>query len=305
MSPLAMQMPQTPIAVRLALMSLLLGIVVLALKAYAAYVTGSVALTSDALESVVNLATAALALVAVRLSARPADATLPYGYYKAEYFSAVVTGVFIAVAALVIFWQAYEGYFHPRPFEANVPGISVSILASAINGAWAYWLLRQGRKERSPALIADGRHLVTDVVSTIGVLIGVILAAMTGIHQLDPILAALVGINILWSGWVVLKQSVIGLMDVAVDPKRLAMIRELIAENAEGAIEAHDIRTRQAGKMMFIDFHLVVAGTMSVEDAHAICDRIEAKLRENIEDVLITIHVEPEEKAKHSGIVVV
>ncbi len=300
-----MQTPQTPIAVRLALASLLLGVVVLALKAYAAYVTGSVALTSDALESVVNLATAALALVAVRLSARPADATLPYGYYKAEYFSAVVTGVFIAVAALVIFWQAYEGYFHPHPFEANVAGISVSVLASVINGAWAYWLLRQGRKERSPALIADGRHLVTDVVSTIGVLIGVILAARTGINQLDPILAALVGINILWSGWVVLKQSVIGLMDVAVDPKRLAMIRELIAENAEGAIEAHDIRTRQAGKMMFIDFHLVVAGTMSVEAAHAICDRIEAKLREKIDEVLITIHVEPEEKAKHSGIVVV
>jgi cation diffusion facilitator family transporter len=128
---------------------------------------------------------------------------------------------------------------------------------------------------------------------------------VTGYQKLDAILAALVGVAILWSGWEILKESVVGLMDASVDPKKLLQIKEVISANADGAIEAHDIRTRQAGKATFIDFHLVVPGTMSVEDAHAICDRLEAKLREAVEDVMITIHVEPDEKAKHSGIVVV
>lgn len=294
-----------PIAIRIAYGSLAVGVAVLALKGFAAWSTGSIALYSDALESVVNLVTAAVALVAVRLTARPADAALPYGYHKAEYFSAVVIGVFIAVAALLIFREAYLGYFDPRVISATPVAIGLSVAATAINAFWAFILLRHGRAEKSPALIADGRHLVTDVVSTIGVLLGVLLAVATGWRQLDALLAALVGLTILWSGWQLIRQSVIGLMDVALDPQHLAQIRELISANAEGAIEAHDIRTRQAGKMTFIDFHLVVPGSMSVEAAHAICDRIEAKLREAVDDALITIHVEPEDKAKHSGIVVV
>jgi cation diffusion facilitator family transporter len=294
-----------PVAVRIAVGSLAVGVAVLALKAFAAWATGSIALYSDALESVVNVVTAIVALVAVRLAARPADEALPYGYHKAEYFSAVIIGVFIALAALLIFREAWYGYFDPRPFDASPTGIGVSLIATAINAGWAYVLLTQGRKVRSPSLAADGRHLLTDVISTIGVLVGVVLAVITGWHQLDAILAALVGLNILWSGWELLRQSVIGLMDVAVDPKQLAEIKELIAANAEGAIEAHDIRTRQAGSAIFIDFHLVVPGAMSVEAAHEICDRLEARLREAVGEAMITIHVEPENKAKHSGIVVV
>ncbi|HTM78602.1 MAG TPA: cation diffusion facilitator family transporter, partial [Devosia sp.] len=165
--------------------------------------------------------------------------------------------------------------------------------------------IRFGRKARSPALEADGKHLLTDVVSTCGVLIGLVLAFATGWAVLDPILAGLVALNILWSGWGVIRDSVGGLMDVATPPERLKTIREIIASNADGAIEAHDIRTRQAGTLTFIDFHLVVPGVMSVEAAHAICDIIEEKLRETVKDVQITIHVEPESKAKHAGIVVV
>ena len=179
------------------------------------------------------------------------------------------------------------------------------MVATAMNGLWAYVLIRAGARERSMSLSADGKHLATDVVSTAGVLLGVLLAIATGYARLDSILAALVGFAILWSGWRLVRESVIGLMDVAVDPKRLGVIREVIAANAEGAIEAHDIRTRQAGRVIFIDFHLVVAGNMSVAAAHAICDRIEAKLRESVDEAQITIHVEPENKAKHSGIVVV
>ena len=289
---------------RLALGSLAVGLAVLALKVLAAYLTGSIALTSDALESVVNVATAILALVAVRLAARPADATLQYGYGKAEYFSAVITGVLIVVAALLIFDQAWRGFVTPHAIVPDPWGIGVSIIATVINAVWAYFLVRLGTRERSAALVADGRHLYTDVLSTAGVIVGVVAAIVTGYQPLDAILAALVGIAILWSGWHVVWNSVIGLMDVSVEPARLSQIKDVISASAEGAIEAHDIRTRQAGRLTFIEFHLVVPGTMSVEDAHAICDRIEGRLRETVEDAQVTIHVEPENKAKHSGIVV-
>ena len=285
--------------------SLLVGLIVLGLKFLAWWLTGSIALYSDALESIVNVVTALTALAAVRLAQRPADATLPYGYHKAEYFSAVLVGVMIIVAAILILREAALGFLAPQLPEAPVQGLAVSAVATVINLVWAMVLLRQGRKARSPAMEADGKHLMTDVISTVGVLAGLGLVFLTGWAQLDSILAALVALNILWSGWGVIRDSVGGLMDVAVPKDIQQSIRETIAVNADGALEAHDIRTRQAGRMTFIDFHLVVPGSMSVDDAHAICDRIEAKLREAVKDVQITIHVEPENKAKHAGIVVV
>lgn len=289
---------------RVAWGSLAIGLAVLALKGVAAWLTGSIALYSDALESVVNVVTAIVALVAVRLAARPADASLPYGYGKAEYFSAVIIGVFIAVAALLIFTKAWQGFVAPVAFVADPIGLAVSAVATVLNALWAWYLIRMGSRERSPSLSADGKHLATDVVSTVGVLIGVLLTIVSGYHQLDAILAALVGVAILWSGWQLIRESVIGLMDVAVDPTTMTLIRETISANADGAIEAHDIRTRQAGRSIFIEFHLVVPGAMSVEEAHTICDKIEAKLRDAVASAQVTIHVEPEEKAKHSGIVV-
>jgi cation diffusion facilitator family transporter len=290
--------------IRIAGISVLVGLVVLATKSFAYYLTGSIALYSDALESVVNIATAAAALVAVRLSARPADATLPYGYHKAEYFSAVLVGALIVIAAFSIFREAYLGIRDPKPLDIPFAGLAVNGLATVINATWCWVLLREGKRSRSPALTADGKHLLTDVMSSAGVLTGVAAAVGTGLDILDPVLAACVALNILWSGWGLIRESVGGLMDVAVPAGQLARIRDLIAANAEGAIEAHDIRTRQAGRMIFIDFHLVVPGQMNVDDAHAICDRIENRLKDEVEHCLITIHVEPENKAKHSGIVV-
>jgi cation diffusion facilitator family transporter len=295
----------TSAAARLAIISLAVGLGVLALKVLAAWLTGSIALWSDALETVVNVVTALVALVAIRLAARPADAALPYGYGKAEYFSAVIIGVIIALTSLLIFYQAWQGFTAPHAITPDPIGFGVSIVATVINAAWAWMLIRTGTRERSASLVADGRHLTTDVISTAAVIVGVILAVLTGYHRLDAALAAFVGVTILWTGWHVIRESVTGLMDVAVDPRQLAQIREIIAANAEGAIEAHDIRTRQAGRLTFIEFHLVVTGAMSVEAAHEICDRIEAKLREVVGEAQITIHVEPENKAKHSGIVVV
>lgn len=288
----------------IAALSILLGLIVLGLKFLAWWLTGSVALYSDALESVVNVVTAAVALLAVRGSAKPADAGHPWGHGKVEYFSAVAVGVLIVVAALLILGEAWAALRDPRPFEADPLGLLANALAAVLNGIWCTILIRQGRRLRSPALVADGRHLLTDILSSAGVLAGVLLAAATGWTLLDPALAALVALVILWSGWQLIRDSVGGLMDVAVPDPLLARIREVIAANAEGAIEAHDLRTRHAGPMTFVEFHLVVPGGMSVSEAHDICDRLERKIRETVEPAHIAIHVEPEDKAKHAGIVV-
>lgn len=284
--------------------SIAVGLVVLALKYLAYHLTGSVALLSDAIESIVNVATAIAALLAIRFAAVPADANHPYGHHKAEYISAVAEGALIIVAAIAIFHEAWSALSAPRIVDAPWTGLAINGAATAINAAWCWILITQGRRRKSPALVADGRHLFADVVSSAGVFAGVSLAALTGYVILDPILAALVGLNVLWAGYGVMKDSVGGLLDEAVPDEDLARIRAVIAANADGAIEAHDLRTRHAGRMTFVDFHLVVKGTMSVTEAHDICDRLERALKAEIEDALISIHVEPDDKAKHSGIVV-
>lgn len=289
---------------RIAIGSIVVGVTVLGLKALAWWMTGSIALLSDALESTVNVATAIAALVAIRIAARPADAKHPYGHHKAEFFSAVLEGVMIIVAALLIMNEAYKGLMAPRTLEAPLQGLLVNGLASVINGIWCWVLITQGRRHRSPALVADGHHLLSDVVSSIGVTFGVLAAIETGWPVLDPLLACVVALNILWSGWKVMKSSLSGLMDEAVPEDVLKTIRDVISDQAVGAREAHDLRTRHAGKVTFIDFHLVVAGNTTVTDAHEICDRIEHALKAKVPDAIITIHVEPEHKAKHSGVVV-
>ncbi len=289
---------------RLALFSVGIGILVLGLKFLAWGLTGSVALWSDALESFVNVATAVAAVVAIRYSAIPADDNHPFGHGKAEYFSVVLEGVLIIVAAVSILTSAWFGFQHPRALEQPALGLAVNLFASAINGVWAMVLVTVGRKRRSMALAADGVHLFTDVATSAGVFVGLVLVVMTGWLVLDPLLAAAVAVNILWQGWKLIRVSVGGLMDEAVPPETLDRIRTIISENAEGAIEAHDVRTRHAGRMIFIEFHLVVPGAMAVSESHAICDRIEKALRNAVSDVHIAIHVEPEEKAKHIGVVV-
>lgn len=290
---------------KLAIGSLIVGAVVLALKTLAWWMTGSVALLSDAMESTVNVATAIAALVAVRVAERPADANHPYGHHKAEFFSAVLEGVLIIVAALLILREAWHGFQDAAPLIAPLDGLLVNIGASVLNAAWCYILLTRGRALRSPALVADGKHILADVVTSVGVTAGVLMAIVTGWWWLDPAMAAIVAVNILWSGWKVITQSLSGLLDEAVPDATLGLIRDTISANAEGAIEAHDLRTRHAGPRTFIDFHLIVPGEMTVLDSHKVCDQIEAALKAAVPDVNVTIHVEPEHKAKHSGIVVV
>lgn len=288
---------------RFAALSIVVGLVVLTIKLLAWKLTGSVALFSDALESVVNVGAATAAFLAIRWSAQPEDAGHPYGHHKAEYLSAVLEGALIVLAALLILREAALAMFEPRPLEAPWAGLAINALAGLVNAVWAAILIRYGRRDRSPALVADGRHLMADTVTTVGVIAGLSLAVITGWTVLDPLLAALVAGNVLWSGWALVRESVGGLMDSAPPEEDLARIRRCIADSAGGAIEAHDLRTRHAGRRTFVDFHLVVPGEMRVGEAHEICDRIERALRREMGEALISIHVEPQDKAKRTDVI--
>jgi cation diffusion facilitator family transporter len=289
-------------ATRLALISLAAGTVVLGLKTLSWWITGSAAFFSDALESIVNVAASAIAWAALRFAERPADANHPYGHDKAEFFAAVIEGALIVVAALLIFAEAGSAWMHPRPIELPMRGIALTAVATAVNGGWSLVLLAAGRRLRSPALEADGRHLAADVVTSVGIAAGIVLSVGTGYLILDPLLAAATGVYVLWSGMRMISASVSGLMDAAPEPAVVNRIRELVANSAAGAIEVHDLRTRHAGRLTFLEFHLVVPGRMTVAAAHAICDRIEDALKAEMGHLMITIHVEPEEKAKQCGV---
>lgn len=286
----------------LAFYSIVLAFVVMAVKFAAWWITGSVALFSDALESIVNVIASMIAWYALRVSARPPDDNHHYGHQKAEYFSAVVEGVLVCLAALAIFASAAHALMSEHTIVQPVLGMAVNAVAAVINGVWAYILISTGRRERSPALIADGKHIWTDVISSVGVLIGLVLVILTDLVILDALMAILVGGNVLYEGWKVIYASVGGLMDAALDPEEARLVEKTILENAMGAIEVHDIKTRVAGAVSYVEFHLVVDGTMSVEESHAICDRIEARINAVLRGAKTTIHVEPEIKRKASGL---
>ena len=288
-----------------ALASAGVGLLVLGLKFFAWWITGSLALYSDALESIINVVAAMTAFVALRVAAQPADQNHPYGHHKAEYFSAVIEGALIIVAAIVILRDAYDALQAPKTLDAPLIGVAVNGVATAINLVWGVMLVRRGRAWRSPALVADGKHVLADVFTSGGVLIGLGLATATGWAILDPVIAVVVALNILWSGGAMVRDSVSGLMDQAAPAEMVGQIRRLISEHGEGALEAHDVRTRHAGQVTFIDFHLVVPGEMTVAESHAICDRLEAAIEGAVEGAVVTIHVEPGEEAKQRGLPVI
>ena len=285
-----------------ALASAVVGLVVTGLKFLAFWLTGSLALYSDALESIINVVAALSAFVALRVAGLPADDDHPYGHHKAEFFSAVIEGALIIVASLLILREAYYGILAPKAVDAPALGLAINAVATAINAGWAWALLRWGKAWRSPALVADARHVLADVFTSGGVLVGVVLVLATGIPVLDPVVAGLVALNILWSGWKMVRESVDGLMDRAAPGEMVGQIRALISLHGEGALEAHDVRTRYAGQATFIDFHLVVPGEMTVRESHEICDRLEEALETTIPGAVVAIHVEPAEHAKFRGV---
>lgn len=282
----------------LAFWSIVVAFATMGLKFLAWRMTGSVALYSDALESIVNVIAAGAAFWAITVSHKPADRDHQHGHHKAEYFSAVLEGVLIVVAALLILAEVWRSWQTPMSLDQPWRGFAVNACAAAINAAWAFILIRSGRRHRSPALVADGRHIMTDVLTSVGVLAGLIGAVVTGWKLLDPALAVLVAVNILYQGWHVVTSSLDGLMDRAVEPDEHIRLRDIISANSEGALEVHDLKTRIAGRATFIEFHLVVDADMTVAQSHVICDRIEAALKQEVPSVRVIIHVEPDDEAK-------
>ncbi len=294
--------PATPAVERAAKLSVAVAVAVLALKAVAWRVTGSVALGSDAMESIVNVAAVLAMWAAVRVAKRPADADHPFGHGKAEYLSAVLEGVLVLVAAVEIAREALPRLFHPRVAGSLGVGVAFSLAATALNGALGLYLLRAGKAHRSPALHADGVHVLTDVATSAGVLLGVGLARLTGWWTLDALLALVVAAQIVWAGYGLVRRSVGGLMDETLDPSESASIRTLIEETATraGAVEVHGFRMRSAGSGVFCDLHLVVPGAMTVAAAHAMCDEVERAVTSAHSHVDVTIHVEPESLAERA-----
>ena len=288
---------------RFAWLSIAAAIVTIILKLVAYYLTGSIGLLSDAVESTVNLAGAVMALWMLTLAAQKADAKHAYGHGKAEYFSSGAEGMLILVAAATIAYSAIDRLLHPSPIEQAGLGLAVSAAASVINFAVARVLLKTGKEHQSITLEADAHHLMTDVITSVGVIVGVGLVALTGWSVLDPIVALVVSANIVWTGIQLVRRSVDGLMDVALPNEELATIARIMSRYREQQVDFHALRTRQAAAQRFISVHLLVPGHWTVHDAHHVAEDFEHDLRSELGETFITTHLEPveDEIAFHDG----
>ena len=285
-------------AERAARWALAVGVLVLAGKLLAAWWTSSLALLSDALESVVNVAAAAMAAGTLRWAARPPDANHPFGHAKAEYLSAGFEGALVASAAVAIGFQAILRFGAEPHLPALGPGLAVSAAATGANLALALRLERVGRSTRSPALLADALHLRSDVWTSIGAYVGIGLAWWTRRWELDALVALAVAAHILVAGLRAIRSSLGGLLDEGLTRGEREAIEARIGAEGVPVIEHHDLRTRRAGPDLFVEFHLVVEGGTSVSAAHEICDRLETSLRDLHPGARVTIHVEPEGEAR-------
>ena len=275
------------------------AVTTIALKAFAAWITGSVGLLSDAAESVVNLVAAVVALIVLKISIKPADDDHQFGHSKAEYFSAIVEGVMIFVAAAVIIISAIGRLIEPvMPEQLNV-GLLISVGASAVNGGAAWVLHRVGTREHSATLVADAKHLATDVVTSAAVLVGVGLVAVFDSPVLDAIVALGAGMNIMWTGFKLVSESVAGLMDVAPSQEAQARIEAVLTRyRLDGRIGFHAVRVREAGNRRFADMHVLVPGAWSVKEGHDFTERVIDELVAVDPNLRVSAHLEPIEDPK-------
>ncbi len=281
---------------RFAWLSIGAAVATIALKTGAYSLTGSVGLLSDAIKSLVNLAGAVMALVMLIIAARPADEDHVYGHSKAEYFASVTEGVLIFGAAIGIMVTAVQRLFDPRPIEQLGIGLGVSVAASLINFIVARILLTAGRKRNSITLEADARHLMTDVWTSVGVIGGVAVAGVTGWSILDPLVAIAVALNIVWTGFQLVRRSVSGLMDAALPENEQGLIQAVMKKYQERGVNFHALRTRQAAARRFISVHVLVAGNTTVHDAHHIVENFEDDIRAALGGaVTVFTHLEPAE----------
>ena len=277
---------------RFAWISIAAALVTIALKTTAYYLTGSVGLLSDALESLVNLVGGIMALAMLTIAARPADKDHAYGHSKAEYFSSGVEGALILVAALSIAITAIPRLFHPRELEQVGAGLAVSVVASLINLGVALLLLRVGKKNHSITLEANAHHLLTDVWTSVGVLAGVGAVVLTGWLWMDPVVALLVAANIVWTGSHIVWRSISGLMDPALSEEDLATINGVLTTYQNDEVQFHALRSRQAGARKFVSVHVLVPGAWTVHHGHELLERIEGSVRTALPNITVFTHLE-------------
>lgn len=277
------------------LISIGAALVTIALKAGAYFLTGSVGLLSDAAESCVNLVAALVAFWAVSYAAKPPDEKHAYGHFKAEYFSSGVEGALILVAAITIAIAALDRFFHPQELEKIGIGLALSLVASIINGIVAVVLLRAGKRLRSITLKADAHHLLTDVWTSVGVIIALIAVPLTGWLILDPLIAFVVAINIVWAGMKLLRETGSGLLDTGLPKEEQQIIRNILTSYDNQNIQFHALRTRVAGARRFVSFHVLVPGEWTVKRGHALCEEIELTIINALPGTYVFTHLEPVE----------
>ncbi len=289
--------PPAPSLAKWAWLSIAAALATIGLKSAAYLLTGSVGLLSDALESVVNLVAAVLALVAIRIAARPADDTHHFGHGKVEYFSAGAEGLMILLAAGLIVVSAVDRLLNPRPLEDLGVGLLITVVATVINGIVGFLVVRAGRRHRSITLVADGKHLLTDVWTSIGVVVGVGVVALTGWLALDSIVAIAVAVNILWTGSVLVRHSARGLMDHALPQEDVDVLVETLRRVAEdypaGEVSFHAVQTRESGRERFVSMHVLVPGTWTVARGHDLLEQIEADVVTALPGSHVHTHLEP------------
>ena len=272
------------------------AIATIALKLFAYFLTGSVGLFSDALESVVNLIAAVVALFMITLAEKPADEEHAYGHHKAEYFSSAIEGGMIVLAAFSIIWAAIPRLIHPQPLENVGIGLLVSMGASAINLAVGLILIKNGRKNHSITLEADGKHLMTDVYTSVGVLIGIGIVKMSGWLILDGIVAIGVALNIVWTGYQLMRRSALGLLDSSIPEDERLKITRVLDIYKEQNLEYHSLMTRQAGQRKFIALHILLPGQLTIQEGHDMVEKIERDIRDLFDaPVTVFTHLEPVE----------
>ena len=279
---------------KFAYLSIAAAVVTIGLKFFAYLYTGSMGLLSDALESCVNLVAAVVALIMIHISEKPADEGHEFGHTKAEYFSSAIEGSLILVAAFSIIWSAVPRLIAPQPIENVGLGLLISTSASLVNLGVSLVLISNGKKRKSLLLEADGKHLMTDVWTSAGVIAGVLIVKLTGFLILDPVIAVLVALNIIWTGFTLIKRSANGLMDASITEEELKKVKEYLDGLKTDTIEYHSLMTRQAGQRKFISLHLLVPGEWSVQQGHDFAEKIEETIEDMFsEPVTVSSHIEP------------
>ncbi len=284
-------------ALKLSGLSLIISLLNFGFKFLAYYLTGSVAIYSDSLESIINIFSAFLAFIGTRISFKPSDLDHPYGHTKVEYLISILEALFILIASFSILWEAYQKFLSPFEIQSLEIGLILISLTALLNGLLSYKIYRQGKKESSPILISHAAHLFTDVITTAGIILGITLAKILNFWYLDPLLAILVGLNIFYMGYKILKEAVNSLLDVSLSKEKTQSIHNIIQSTISGSkipqADYHAFRSRKAGRSSFVEFHLTVPGETSVKEAHDLCDEIERNIQKEHPEIQVTIHLEP------------